>query len=292
MFDALYKLLGKHDETVTPASPSVAASTPAHTLEPAPVVDGLVMTRLEVLQSLWGEGFSAPGRPDFLAELAKPVSPDPQKSVLDLSAGLGGMARTLASRFKTYVTGLERDAELASEGMKISQKSGFGRNAPVSHYNPAAFDYGKRVDSVIARELFYTVQDKRALIRRIAAIMKPRAHLLITDYTCADEKSLDYGAVDGWVQAEPMGAHPVTATEMAALLEKEGFDVRINEDMTKTYMRECLIGLHNLVRFLEGKKLAKVTRSALATEVELWAHRLAALDTQARSSRFYAIKKN
>lgn len=287
MLSFIHKLLGIADEPPAPApvrEPEVPVA--------APVVSeaGMDVPRLEIVQKMWGEGFSAPVNLEAFANMTVPLALDPQKTILDLAAGLGGSARFLAKQYKTYVTGFERDSELAEAGMNLSNLTGHARHATIAHYDPEHFEYGKKADAILVRELIYTLRDKDSFIEKLAEHLKPRGHLLITDFNC-DPDYFNRPPVSLWIAAEPYGAFLVPVKTMVALLEKHGFDVRVSEDISKVYTRGVLQGLARLTSFLEGKRLSKTTKGIVGREVDVWAKRLAALDAAVQNTRYYAIKK-
>jgi cyclopropane fatty-acyl-phospholipid synthase-like methyltransferase len=140
------------------------------------------------------------------------------------------------------------------------------------------------------RDLLYTIENKDAFVAKINRNLKPRGHLLLTDFNSMDEEILFKQPITLWLEKEPYGAHLITLPQMMQILEKHGFDVRVNEDITKTYISLALKGLLRLTSFLEGKKLNLATKALLREEVDLWTCRLAALETGITNNRFYAIK--
>lgn len=249
----------------------------------------LKLSYVHFVQKMWGEGFSAPLDGNFIIEMAMPLSLGPQKSVLDLSAGLGGPARALTKHFKTYVTGLERRADLAEEGMKQSTHLGFARSAPIAHYQPEQFTYSKRVDVIVIRDLLYCMKDKKAFIATVASLLKDHGQLLITDFVC-EEALLVRPPIAMWMEGEPGGVVPLSIKQVTQFLKEQGFDVRVSEDLTKKYTQSVLRGLSRLVTFLQGKKLSVATKKMLGSEVDLWTKRVGALEAGVTYTRFYAIK--
>lgn len=298
MLKLLNKILGLDEDFFTKGEKSTEVPTEtagsddavSAPMDSQQTESGVKLSRVDIVQKMWGDGFSVPGSPEFVIGLARPLNLDSQKSVLDLAPGLGGMARTLVTSVKAYITCLERDEEFAREGMHISSRAGHAKHAPITHYDPAKFEYPKKADAVIARELFYSLENKDDVLTRVAGVIKQRGHFLITDFTCDDPAVLEKTAVKEWRNVEPHGVHLVPATDMAKILEKNGFDVRINEDMSKAYSKQILFGITRLAKYLEGKKLSPTTKGIVGREVDRWSKCLAALDAGVKNSRIYAIK--
>jgi cyclopropane fatty-acyl-phospholipid synthase-like methyltransferase len=279
MFSFLNRLLGPSQKKgITSAS------------QAPPGDGGIDIQRLDLIQHMWGVGLNKPGSPEYIVNLARSLILDPQTTTLDVSAGLGGTARTLAKYFKTYVSGLERDGELVKESQTITDRSGFLRHVSMEKYNPDYFAPTARVDAVVMREFLYTVRDKEAFMSKVANALKPKGQLLITDFICEDVDYLNRPPTSLWLDAEPYGAAPISVREMTHLLRFSGFDLRLEEDMTKPYTHEILFGLARVAKYLEGRTLNKATKERFRHEVDLWVKCLSSLDTAIKNMRFFAIK--
>lgn len=246
-------------------------------------------TRIEVVEKIWGPGFSTPGGDQFIPSLVKPLGLNPAMSVLDIGAGLGGASRAMAKQYGTWVTGIEPNPVLAEAGMFRSQKSGLARQAPVLSADLENFTWNKRVDAILSKEAFYTVRNKDKLIDSIEAVMKPRGQLLFTDYVIDRElaKGRDF---DAWRASEPVEPNPWTVEQYAAALAQRNLDIRIAEDNSDTQRTLILTAIQELVKHLETVAMDRDTKMVVVEEVELWARRVAALSAGLRYYRFYAMK--
>ncbi|AWK86792.1 SAM-dependent methyltransferase [Azospirillum thermophilum] len=262
--------------------------------QPAPGIDRWgkplwTATRIEVAEKLWGEGFNTPGGSDHIPYLVKPLGLNPAMSVLDLSAGLGGTSRTMAGKYGCWVTGLEASELLAKEAMIRSFKVGLEKKAAIETYDPEHFSWSKRVDAVVYKEGMFTVRDKEQMFDGIEMALKPRGHLLITDYTVEPDR-LESKAVQSWIAKDPLEPHPWPKDRMAAAFAQRNLDLRITEDITDTHRNLILTAIQGLVGHLEKHHMDQQTKLAVMDEVELWARRVAAIDAGMRVFRFYALK--
>ncbi len=290
MFDFLKKLL-----TDSKSQPASAANPQAVVLDSA--LSSVEMPRMDVpyvdlIQQLWGDGVSSPGSIETTFDLAKPFLLSPEKTVLNVSSGLGGHDRALAEYYKTYVYGLERNKELVDVGQKLSKASKFGRNCTLTHYNPEQFGFEKKIDAVMCRELFYTLVDKNDFISKLIKRVKSRGHIMITDFTCDDPEHANSPSIQKWAKANPYPVNMLSVSGMVQLIESHGLDVRINEDKTKQYRNEMFSGLARLTEFLKGKKLTAQSRELILKEVDYWESVETVLNDKVRNTRFYAIKKS
>lgn len=289
MFGFLNKFLGQEEQSALELPKEASLAHVAQVSPPAPAGEPLDISRADLVQQMWGKGLSSPGDPAYFTGLVSAFNLGPQKSVLDLSAGLGGLARVLAGRYKTYVTGFERDEQLANEGMHLSSLGGQANNAPIKHYHPETFEYSRHADAIIMRELLFSIRDKDAFIVKVSGALRPRSHLLMTDFICDDPAVLESAAVKLWKQSEP-DLHIVLPKEMARVLTSYGFDLRVSEDTTRIYSHQILTGLALLAKNFENRKLSAAAKQLVAREVDFWTRRLAALDAGVKHMRFHAVK--
>jgi cyclopropane fatty-acyl-phospholipid synthase-like methyltransferase len=246
-------------------------------------------TRVQVVEKIWGAGFSTPGGDDYIPYLLKPLGLNPAMSVLELSAGLGGATRLMASRFGCWVTGLEGSPVLAKEAMERSVKAGLVKQAPISHYDPENFHFPKRFDANIAKEFFCFVKNRESLTDAIETCLKPRGQLLFTDYVI-DKDGPRSPMLQSWLDHEPLEPHVLTVSQLVNSLQQRNLDIRITEDITDNHRALVLTALQTLTDFLEKHSLDHETKSGMADEVELWARRVAALQGGLRVFRFFALK--
>lgn len=246
-------------------------------------------TRIEVAEKLWGEGFNTPGGHDHVPYLVKPLGLNPAMSVLDLSAGLGGTSRTMASKYGCWVTGLEASEFLAKEGMIRSFKEGLEKKAPIETYDPENFSYPKRVDAIVYKEGMFSVRGKDQLFDGMELALKPRGHLLMTDYVI-EPALAGAKAVQVWCDKEPMRPHLWSKDQMAAAFAQRNLDLRIAEDITDTHRGLILSAIQGLVEHLERHHLDHETKVVVMDEVELWVRRVSAIEAGMKVCRFYALK--
>lgn len=244
--------------------------------------------RIEVAERLWGAGFSSPGGAEHISYLVKPMGLNPAMSALDLSAGLGGATRVMAQESGCWVTGLEASPLLAKEGMERSHMAGLDKRAPVETYDPERFSHSKRVDAILYKEALFTVRDKDQLFDGMEAALKPRGHLLLTDYILGPKPNR--GVVAGWADKEPLEPNLWSLEQMQNAFAQRNLDLRIHEDITDTHRHLILAALQEFTHVLEQYALAQETKLAVMDEIELWARRVAALDNGLRCYRFYALK--
>jgi 2-polyprenyl-3-methyl-5-hydroxy-6-metoxy-1,4-benzoquinol methylase len=245
-------------------------------------------TRIQVAEKMWGEGLTTPGGREYTESLVKPLGLDKSMSVLDLSAGLGGLTRTMHRVYGAWITGLEANPLLAEYGHAYSKKARLEKQAPVSHYDPNNFRIDRRYDAIFAKETLFTVADKGALFRQIAEAIKPGGQLLLIDYLVTSHEAMP--GLRMWSDVEPVEPFPWSIDEAKETLARLRFDVRVAEDVTGRQIGFIASALSVLQTHLQSHELDAETRQAVHTEVNLWAKRAEALMKGLKLYRFHALK--
>jgi len=245
---------------------------------------------LALRQWLWGPGFHQPGNADYVLKLVKPFAANPAMSMLDVAACLGGAARAIAEAFGTYVTGLERDPELARRGMDMSVAAGMQKRAPISAIDPESFELRTGAfDCILGRGATYMVQDKERFMRVLILGLKQRGQLLLTDYV-VDPRLAQRPELAMWASLQPYKPLLWTLQQYTDCFKSLGFDVRITEDITHDLKLQIVLGWDNLVQTVDIKALPRTHKLQVVTEAERWVKTIIALDAGVvKAYRFYAL---
>jgi cyclopropane fatty-acyl-phospholipid synthase-like methyltransferase len=275
-----------------PGGKSAAAATPfknfmpQHSSAPAPQWHAAPG---EIDEKMWGPGNMLPADVMMADALVMPLGLKKDMTVLDISAGLGARARATADKYNVVVTGLEPDVEIAMRGMDMSVKAGKDKTAAVTAYTTALFSVADRYDCIIAREAFYKLGDKEKFFAALAAAAKPKAQISFTDYIVNPEDREKPGVIS--LQKHEAGAAPLGLIEMAELWAKAGFSISVHEDLTDTYKQEVVAGLKRFAGALaRGQKPDAATKRAILAQIQIWLHRMAALQQGMKFYRFYGTK--
>ncbi|MGE4351941.1 MAG: cyclopropane-fatty-acyl-phospholipid synthase family protein [Bdellovibrionales bacterium] len=245
--------------------------------------------RVAVIEHMWGEGHALPGGDEYLNSLSSPLGINSEMSILDLSAGLGDMARSLAEEYKTYVTGMEVDSALAARGMVMSIAAGKSKSASVVAYDPANFTASRKYDCIFARELFYKIIGKEKFFKAIDSSLKSGGgQIVFTDYIL-DPAVREKPAIARWLAREPNAA-PLSSIEMIKMWKGMGYDLRIAEDQTQEYKVLILQGLKSFVDFMIMNRPDEATKLCVVREVDLWVRRMEAFSQGLKYYRFYGIR--
>lgn len=247
-------------------------------------------TRVEVAETLWGQGFTTPGGEEYAQNLARPLGLNPAMSVLDVGAGLGGFCRSIAQKPGCWVVGLEASPALAKMGMERSAAAELAKKAPIRPFDPEKFAYDKRVDAIFCRQTLFTVAHKEQFFDTLEGQLKPRGQALMTDYVLDPQAKLT--ALEAWAANEPQEPHLWTARDASEAFTQRNLDLRIAEDMTDDHRTQILTGLNAFTQHLATCSMDRQTKAHVLEEIELWARRVKAFSQGLRFYRFHAIKPN
>lgn len=249
--------------------------------------------RIEVLQRLFGESFVLPGGAAHAVELAKPFAMTPVHSVLDMSAGLGGPAAAVVENFGVWITGYERDGDLAAAAPEVLSSIKGGNQVTVRQYDPESFNLrSKSFDCIICREMLYRVPSKDDLLAQLHELLKDWGQILITDYVLPGEPATD--GVQRWIENEVEEVHLWTASQYQEALSGLGLDLRVAEDMSlrqRTLIRDDFMAF--LKNLQQDNELAAfpLRKDALIEEATNWARRAALLEKgDLQYFRFFALR--
>ena len=218
---------------------------------------------LTVRQWLFGPGCIIPGGADYVLELVKPFHLGPAMTMLDMAAGLGGPAETIASAFETYIAGFERDPALVRRASDAAVAHGLSRHVQIKVYDPESFELRAGFyDHALAREATYAVAQKERFLRVLNQAMKPSGQLIFTDFV-RDRAAGDRPELAAWEAASRQKPQLWTAAQYTDCLKSLGFDLRIVTDVTAEYRRMILLAWRG---FLESGEL-KHLRGARAAPV-------------------------
>lgn len=254
-------------------------------------------SRITAAQMVWGKGFAAAGNEAYITNLVNVAGLNPDMSILDLSAGLGGAARALSERFGgLWITALESSPDLADVGMEQSKMAGMTKKVPVEKFDPATPVLAKKFDFIFARESFYQFEKKEVLLLAIAKALKPQGQCLLTDLVIREE-GLSSEALEAWKNSEPEPVHPWTVAKYRAFFDKLSLPISLSPlDLTEEYCSLVVNGWWNaqnmLIRAKASGDYEDDVLAALSDEVGRWAARTAALQSgDLCVYRFYSDKR-
>lgn len=234
--------------------------------------------RIKLLQHLWGDSFSEPGGAATARKLLAHVMPNSKQSVLDLTAGLGGTAFTLAQDQGLWMDALEPDPDLAAEAAKAAAMAGLGGQVPISHLDLNAINIpSNKYHLAYSRERLFTIEDKLPLIEAAAQSLKPGGCILISDFMVASSDILDTDGYQQWTRSEPAMPQPWSIGLYAKTLEKLGLKIASRQNFSEEYLSDVHTGWQRMISSIKSKDFDRELSDYVLAEGEIWAGRTKAL---------------
>ena len=248
--------------------------------------------RRQVVEGLWGAGFSAPGDDAQVLALVAPLGLDATRGAIEIGAGLGGATRAIARETGAHVTGLEASPDLVEAAMALSAKAGLAKRAPVTLFAPPHLDLADgALDAIVSREALFALAAKDELFADCHRVLKPAGQLLVTDYLLARDGD-GSAAFDDWIANELPQPRPWSVARTLARLDEVGFELRASEDVGAETRKLALAGWDRFVRMLSPGAVAPDVARAIVGELELWRRRLELLAAGALCCRrIHAVKR-
>jgi cyclopropane fatty-acyl-phospholipid synthase-like methyltransferase len=271
------------------SSPLPATEAPPAEEAPkeVPTIESWTPRRRQVVQKLFGEGFNQPGGEELMKPLVAPLGLNPNMSITELGSGMGGMTRLMA-RENLWIDAYEPDPELAAASIELAKHQGVKQrtNIKIGSLDDVNFKR-KSVDVFLSKDGLMSVQDKRLLLAKLRAAMKPGGQLMFTDFLLTG--STESRVYEVWWDREPVKPHLLTPEGLQAELESLNFIICYMEDVThelKSAVIESFANYAEEVK-LKGKAVDENEREWAICEGEHWAIRLSAMD--ANIIRLYRV---
>lgn len=248
--------------------------------------------RLNVVEKVWGEGYVTPGGAEQVKKLLPLLALDSKKSVLLLGAGLGGINQTIVEETGAWLTGLERDPELAAMGQASMVRANLKRQAPIRFSDLEAPQFkAKSFDAALSFEGTLAVTDKKALFAAVAEALRVHGELMFSTLALPDTNPPN-DQVKAWIASEPKSStpHPWPIEALQAMLLSLNMEVRPVEDLTADYRRWVMGGFMTFLSGLNKTDLLAMAQDVMS-EAEYWTTRVGALESGGlKAVRFHAIK--
>jgi len=234
--------------------------------------------RISAIQSVWGEGFIEPGGAKFGKKLLGWLGLNSRQSVLDLSAGLGGTARSFALEQNLWMGALETVPELATEGRRQSIAAGLGRQVPIVLADLETHELAKsRYDAIYSRERLFTVRKKAKLLSNCAESLKFNGQILITDYM----RNQDTGGAElaaCWGRHEKELPSAWTIKAYVDCLNELNLNVLTAQNITEDMIGHIKSAWRRVPDLIAAGSFSHRQIGYLVKEGEIWMDRLQAME--------------
>jgi cyclopropane fatty-acyl-phospholipid synthase-like methyltransferase len=229
--------------------------------------------RLRVLEELWDTGYLDAGGQSFARKLLLALSVDSRKTVLDLTAGLGGPARLLANAHNMWMDALEPDPVLAKLAHRLSLHGRIVHQADIKHadINDLQLKQG-RFDSIYSLGRLFEFSNKQAILNCCHGALKNNGLLLLFDFLRADE-TLPMRHFEGMKRRNQKSIEPWTRQQYHSALEKAGLSIWAEVDFSEDYIHEIRKGWCRLMHDVEVGAFKREYVDVMLDEAKVWLER-------------------
>ena len=235
-------------------------------------------TRRQLAQEIWSPGFVVPGGTEYVQKLVGGCSLTAAETMLEIGVGIGGCTRTIIAKFGNYVTGYERDADLAAAARRhaVTYEIDDKVEVIVAPFHDLTLKSGYFRASLL-RDIIYTIEDKAGLIRKVGDSLKSgESFIIMTDFLFdADDTSAE---LEAWAEVEEQPVYPWTEDALKKSLKAADITLRIFEDESEDYKRMVIKAWSEYLNSVNGSDVTEEMGKELAREGEFWARRIAAID--------------
>jgi SAM-dependent methyltransferase len=201
--------------------------------------------------------------------------------MLDLAAGLGGPARTIAQAFHIRVTGLERDYDRARQGNAMSSALGASHIVRITNRDPESIELdAARFDCALGREATFAVIEKERFLRVAAQSLRTHGQIVLTDFVL-DRSAGERDELVSWREGLPRRTSLWTAAQYADCFKSLGFGLRRAEDISSFYRRQIVAAWVRYLRTGDIRRLDTPQVESVLTEAEACRRTVAALESGA-----------
>ncbi len=138
---------------------------------------------VDMLQTIWGEGFLSPGGPDEVARLIANVDLT-GLSVLDIGCGAGGIDIALVRTHGAgYVTGIDVEDSVLKRARALIAGAGLGSHIGLLKVAPGPLPFPPcSFDLVFSKDSIVHIPDKHALMLEVFRVLRPGGRFIASDW--------------------------------------------------------------------------------------------------------------
>lgn len=239
-----------------------------------PTVKGWSVSRQRSVITLFGPGMTRCIPDETKNKMISPLGLDKTMSVSELGGTLGGFARWVSGKHKSYVTIYEEDAELIAAAKEMTKADDLHKKIKSVHCDLNDFQPKERSANVVySSEALFHVKDKQKCFETIHKMLLPDGQFMMSDFML-DGMGGDAPELDDWKTEEPLKPYLMDVQATRKLMTDVGFEVSIAEDATDEYRTNVQRAFANYAqRTADGEKSGHLHEWILK-EGELWMRRI------------------
>jgi SAM-dependent methyltransferase len=234
---------------------------------------------INMLETIWGEGFLSPGGPDEVARVIGSHDLRGQ-SVLDIGCGAGGIDIALVQRHGAgYVCGIDVEDTVINHARALIDRAGLTRRIGLAKVAPGPLPFPPGMfDVVFSKDSIVHIPDKTALMADVFRALKPGGWFLASDWLIGHD-SAPSPAMAAYIVAEGLDFGMASPACYEAAMQAAGFDeiaVVSRNPWYRTASRDELARLKGA----DGARAAAIVgQDFVDHNIAIWTRMIPVLDT-------------
>ena len=248
--------------------------------------------QLNLLKTVWGEGFLSPGGTDEIDEVMKGIDAS-EKTVLDIGCGCGGAAiHLIKSHGAKSVLGIDIESLVIKRAEELAVKYDLSSLAHFRCVKPGPLDIlDESIDLVFSKEVFLHIPNKEDLIKDIYRVLKPGGMVAVSDWMRIDDNPPSI-QMQEYIAAEGLDMYMCSLKRYEQALKNAGFiDIAI-KDRNAWYLGKAKKELAAIEGPLNKQVIDAIGPEETAGAIDIWKKLIGVLELgEHRPGHFKAVKK-
>ena len=248
--------------------------------------------RLALLDTLWGDGFIAPGGADEILRIARPFGLSSSSTVLLVGAGTGAPVTEIARGTGAWVSGFEADQTLVAAARLHIDGAGLGRRTAIDLWSPARPGFRSRYFNHAIALHALRVAPVEPVLSALRTAIRPGSHIAVIETVAGDTFNPAGPVETAWMTYDNRTRPPPTAPAISRALGRLGLDIRSAADLSQRHLCGAIDGWRRYVALLEQNRPDPNEAPVLLREAETWLERARLLESGAiRLMHWHAIRQ-
>jgi len=248
--------------------------------------------QLNLLKTVWGEGFLSPGGTDEIDEVIKGIDAS-DKTVLDIGCGCGGAAiHLIKNHGAKSVLGIDIESLVIQRSEKLAEKYDLSSRVLFRCVKPGPLDIpDESVDLVFSKEVFLHISNKDDLIKDIYRVLKPEGLIAVSDWMRIDDNPPSI-QMQEYIAAEGLDMYMCSLKRYEQALKNAGFIDVVIKDRNAWYFDKAQQELTAIEGPLNKQVIDAIGPEETSGVIDIWKKLIGVLEIgEHRPGHFKAVKK-
>ena len=247
--------------------------------------------QLNMLKTIWGEGFLSPGGTDEIDQILKGLDLKGKK-VLDIGCGTGGAVFHMIEKYgANEAIGIDPEPLVIETANDLAIKKGISDKVKFICTKPGEHKFeDKSFQVVFSKEAFLHIIDKKKLLQEINDILVDDGILSVGDWMRNDDNEPSEEMKE-YIAAEGLDMFMCSLEKYESLLKETRFKVLSLNDRNKWYLEKVKTEISDIKGPLYDEVIKQIGKEEADGALEIWEKLLGVVEKgEHRPGNFQAIK--